>query len=77
MKIMMSNIQQLNWIKTLQRYFADTTILMAPNEGIGINLNLSKKTRNLLWVDSIILANFVKNKDKRKSKKLLKFKNNN
>jgi len=31
--------EQLNWIKTLQRYFADTTILMAPNEGIGINLN--------------------------------------
>jgi len=31
--------EQLNWIKTLQRYFADTTILMAPSEGIGSNLN--------------------------------------
>jgi dihydrodipicolinate reductase len=31
--------EQLNWIKTLHRYFADTTILMAPNAGIGTNLN--------------------------------------
>ena len=28
-----------DWMKTLQRYFADTTILMAPSEGIGTNLN--------------------------------------
>ena len=31
--------EQLNWIKTMERYFANTTILMAPMEGIGINLN--------------------------------------
>ena len=31
--------EQLNWIKFVEKYFASTTILMAPAEGIGINLN--------------------------------------
>ena len=32
-------IAQLNWIDTLKQYFANTTILMAPDGGIGHSLN--------------------------------------
>lgn len=31
--------EQLNWIKFVEKYFAKTFILMAPAEGIGVNLN--------------------------------------
>ena len=31
--------EQFNWIKLIEKYFASTTIKMAPDEGIGVNLN--------------------------------------
>jgi hypothetical protein len=30
---------QFNWFKFIEKYFAKTTIVMAPEAGIGLNLN--------------------------------------